>query len=192
MQRYDRVARALHWGLALLLIGQIVFGFSLDAIAPRGTPNRSLVINLHKSCGMVLLLLILLRLGWRLRHAPPSWPALMSTTEQMLATWGHRLLYAVMVALPLAGLVASNFSKHGVKFFNLLLLPPLGPDLPAVYRLFNGLHVALALTLTVLVIGHVAAALRHALRRDGVFQRMGPLMPKASESKTPPVGGVSA
>jgi cytochrome b561 len=79
-----------------------------------------------------------------------------------------------MVALPTAGLVASNFSKHGVKFFNVVLLPPLGPDLPAVYRLFNGLHVALALTLTALVLGHIAAALRHALRRDGVFQRMGP------------------
>jgi cytochrome b561 len=97
----------------------------------------------------------------------------MSATEQALATWGHRLLYVVMVALPLAGYVASNFSKHGIKFFNVLLLPPWGPDLPPVYRFFNGLHVLLAFLLAALVIGHVAAALRHRLRRDGVFQRMG-------------------
>jgi cytochrome b561 len=167
------VARALHWGIALLLVAQIAFGFSLDGIAPRGTPSRSLVINLHKSFGLLLFALILLRLGWRLAHRPPRWPPLVSLAERQLATWGHRVLYAVMVALPLAGYVASNFSKHGVKFFNLLLLPPWGPELPAVYRFFNGLHVVLAWVLAALVVGHVAAALRHWQRRDGVFGRMG-------------------
>lgn len=167
------MARLLHWGIALLLIAQVVFGFSLDAIAPRGTPLRGMVINLHKSCGLVLLALIVLRLGWRLAHKPPRWPAVMSLAEQAAATWGHRALYAVMLALPLTGYVASNFSKHGIKFFNVVLLPPWGPDLPAVYRFFNGMHVLLAFALVALVIGHVAAALRHRLRRDGVFQRMG-------------------
>jgi cytochrome b561 len=167
------VARALHWGIALLIIGQIAFGFALDTLAPRGTPMRGTVINLHKSFGLVLLGLILVRLGWRLAHQPPRWPALMSSTEQALATWGHRLLYAVMVALPLSGYVASNFSKHGLKFFG-LALPPWGPDLPAAYRFFNGMHQLLGWALALLVIGHVAAALRHRLRRDDVFQRMGP------------------
>lgn len=168
------MARALHWGIALLLLAQIVFGFALDTIAPRGTPSRSIVINLHKSFGIVLFAFILLRLGWRLKHRPPGWPAFLSATEQALATWGHRVLYVLMVSLPLAGYVASNFSKHGVKFFNVILLPPWGPDLPAVYRFFNGLHVVLASVLAALIIGHVAMALHHWLRRDGVFRRMGP------------------
>jgi cytochrome b561 len=167
------VARALHWGIALLIIGQISFGFLLDTLAPRNTPSRSVVINLHKSFGLVLLVLIVLRVAWRLKHRPPRWPAVMSLAEQTAATWGHRALYAVMLALPLSGYVASNFSKHGIKLFNVVLLPPWGPDIPTVYRFFNGMHVLLAFALTALVIGHVVAALRHRFKRDGVFQRMG-------------------
>lgn len=169
--RYDRVARALHWAIGALLLGQVVFGFLLDEIAPRGTPARAPVINLHKSFGLLLLALVLVRLGWRLAHSPPAWPAGLSAWQQRAATWGHRALYACMLALPLSGYVASNFSRHGVKLFG-LALPPWGPDLPAVYRVFNGLHVALALAFALLIAGHVGVALRHALARDGVAGRM--------------------
>ena len=64
---YGRVAAALNWLIGLALLGQIVFGFLLDDLAPRGTPARGAVINLHKSCGLVLLALIVLRVGWRQR-----------------------------------------------------------------------------------------------------------------------------
>ena len=69
--KYTRTAIALHWLLGLALLAQISFGFLLDEIAPRNTPARAGVINLHKSCGIVLGLLIALRLVWRFRHAPP-------------------------------------------------------------------------------------------------------------------------
>lgn len=170
--RYDRVARALHWGIALLLVGQIAFGFLLDTLAPRGTPSRGMVINLHKSCGLVLLVLIAARLAWRLRHEPPRWPAFMGLAARRAASWGHRLLYATMLALPLSGYVGSNLSKHGLKFFG-IPVPPWGPDIPAAYRFLNGMHALLALAFTALVVGHVAMALRRRLERDGVFERMG-------------------
>ncbi|MEW6707584.1 MAG: cytochrome b [Pseudomonadota bacterium] len=161
LQRYDRIAQALHWGIGALLLAQLVFGFLLDGLAPRGTPARGLVINLHKSIGLVLLALVATRLAWRLRHPPRPWARDMPAWQQRAATWGHRLLYAGMLALPIAGYVASNFSRHGVRWFGLVLLPPWGPDLPAVYRFFNGLHVALALGFALLVAGHVAMALWH-------------------------------
>ncbi|WP_374563987.1 cytochrome b/b6 domain-containing protein [Ideonella sp.] len=172
--RYGQVAMWLHWVIGLALLAQIVFGFALDAIVPRGTPARAGVINLHKSIGLLLLALVLVRLAWRLAHRPPAWPRSLPPAAQRAATWGHRALYACMVALPLAGYVASNFSQHGVKFFG-TPLPPWGPNLPAVYAFFNGLHVVLGWAFSLLIAGHVAVALWHLLwRRDRLFQRMWP------------------
>ncbi len=172
--RYDRVAIALHWLIGLALLAQIVFGFLLDDIAPRGTPARAATINLHKSFGIVLGVLIVLRLAWRLRHTPPAWPAVMSAAQQRLATLGHRTLYACMLLLPLSGYTASNFSKRGVTFFG-TALKPWGPDLPQVYNFFNAMHEVTGLVFAALIVGHVAIALKHALvDRDGVFSRMLP------------------
>ena len=172
--RYDRVAIVLHWLIGLALLGQIAFGFLLDEIAPRGTPERSNVINLHKSIGIVLGLLILLRLGWRLAHRPLDWPRALPGWQRRAATFVHRALYVCMVVMPLSGYVASNFSKRGVKFFG-IVLPPWGPDLPTVYTVLNGLHVATAVVFSVLIAGHVAAALKHVwVDRDEVFARMWP------------------
>lgn len=167
--RYGRVAIALHWLLGLALLAEIVFGFLLDDIAPRGMPSRAGVINLHKSIGIVLGLLALARLAWRLKHAPPAWPASMQRWEQRAATLGHQALYAGMIVVPLAGYVASNFSKYGVKFFG-TALRPWGPDLPALYTVFSGLHVVTSWLFCALIAVHVAAAVKHALvDHDGIF-----------------------
>lgn len=172
--RYGAVSMLLHWTIAAGIVAQASFGFLLDDIAPRGTPSRGEVINLHKSIGLVLLLLVALRLAWRLRQRPPPWPAAMPAWQQRAALAGHRLLYATMLLLPISGAIASNFSRHGIRFFG-WRWAPLGPDLPAVYDFFNGLHVAAAFTLAALVAGHVAMAFKHAwLDRDGVFDRMWP------------------
>lgn len=168
IRHYDRVAVALHWAIGLALIGQIAFGFLLNDIAPRGTPGRAVVINLHKSLGLVLLALICARLGWRLTHKPPAWPLDMPRWQQRTATWGHRALYACMLLMPLSGYIASNFSKHGVKFFG-LALGPWGPDLPQVYRIFNGVHNATAIVFTALIVGHIAVGLWHHFRGPAVL-----------------------
>jgi cytochrome b561 len=172
--RYDRIAAWLHWGIGVLLLVEIAFGLLLDEIAPRGTPARAGVINLHKSLGIVIGLLIVVRIAWRLAHAPPPWPATMSVGRQRAAQLGHVLLYACMVIAPLAGYLGSNFSKHGVRFFG-FVLAPWGPDWPAAYSLLVGLHDASTYLLLALTIGHVAMALKHALiERDGIFARIAP------------------
>lgn len=172
--RYTRVAIALHWLIGVALLGQITFGFLLDELAPRGTPGRAGTINLHKSFGLVLAALIVLRIVWRLRHRPPAWPAALPEWQRRAADLGHRALYACMIVMPASGYIASNFSKHGVKFFG-LALEPWGADLPAVYGVFNGLHIGTAWLFTALIAGHIAMALRHALiDRDGIISRMWP------------------
>src|SRR5947207_5870257 len=87
--RYDRIAAWLHWGIGVLLLAEIAFGFLLDQIAPRGTPARAGVINLHKSFGIVLGVLIVARIAWRLGHTLPPWPATMSAARRRAAHVGH-------------------------------------------------------------------------------------------------------
>ena len=171
MRKYDPVAVALHWAIGLALIGQIAFGFLLDDLAPRGTPARAGVINLHKSLGLVLLALVAARLGWRLAHRPPPWPPGVPRWQRGAAEWGHRALYACMLLMPLSGYVASNFSRHGVKFFG-LALAPWGPDLPAVYRFLVGVHDATAVLFAVLIAGHIAAAAWHRRHGTALASRM--------------------
>jgi cytochrome b561 len=172
--RYNRVAAWLHWLVGLALLGQIAFGFLLDEIAPRGTPARASVVNLHKSIGIVLGVLIALRLAWRAGHALPPWPVSMSAARRRAALLGHRALYGCMIVMPLAGYVASNFSKHGVRFFG-IALAPWGPDSPAAYGFFNGVHVVTAFVFSALIVGHLAMALQHAfVERDDSFGRILP------------------
>jgi cytochrome b561 len=171
--RYTSTAIVLHWLLVVALLAQIGFGWFLEDV-PRGTPERTIYVNLHKSTGMVIGVTILLRLYWRLTHPAPSLPSSMSRWERVAAHWSHVLLYVCMIVMPLSGYVASNFSKYGVNFFNSLKLPPWGVDDQAVYGVFNTTHVVTSFIFVTLIALHVLAALRHLFKRDGVFGRMWP------------------
>lgn len=170
---YTRAAIVLHWLIAACILGQILLGWFVDDI-PRGTPARSWYVNLHKSIGLTLGLAIVLRLGWRLRHAPPPLPAWMPKWQRIAANVSHRSLYACMLIMPISGYVASNFSEYGVRYFNAILLPPWGSDNDRLYAWFNGVHVATSYFFVGLIAVHVISGLRHAVLRDGIFRRMWP------------------
>ena len=170
--RYDNVAVALHWILVVGILCQIALGLYLNEV-PRGTPARTVWVNFHKSVGITLGVLILFRLYWRLTHRPPPLPDAMPRWERVAARLNHALLYACMVGLPVAGYIASNFSKFGIKYFNLVELKPWGVDDRRVYEIFNGTHKVLAAVFVALIALHVAAALKHvAIDRDGILRRM--------------------
>jgi cytochrome b561 len=171
--RYGRAAIALHWLIAVLIFAQIAFGWFLEQI-PRGAPMRGFYVNLHKSTGLTIALLIVFRLVWRLTHMPPQLPSFVPAWERVASRVNHLALYACMLVMPSSGYVASNFSKYGVKLFNVILLPPWGIDDKRIYAVFNGLHVATSYLLVGLIALHVCAAVRHAFRRDGVLARMLP------------------
>jgi cytochrome b561 len=169
--RYNRTARALHWLVAILLLEQLVFGWWLGEV-PRNTPDRGYYTNLHKSIGMLIALVIFLRLGWRLTHAAPALPQSMKRWQQGLSKFSHYGMYLCMLIMPLSGYVASNFSRHGVKFFNAIHFPPWGIDDQQIYAFFNQTHKVTAVVLVVLICIHVLAALQHGLRRDGIITRI--------------------
>jgi cytochrome b561 len=170
-RKFTRTAIVLHWLIAVLLIGQFAFGWLLGEI-PRNTPARGFWTNQHKSVGLVIGLLILLRIVWRLRHAPP--PALpMARWQRLAADASHLAMYACMVVMPLSGYLASNFSKHGIKLFNAVRLAPWGSDDKLLYAVFNQTHKVTAVVFAVLIGVHLLAVLKHVLiDRDRLLSRM--------------------
>jgi cytochrome b561 len=171
---YHRIAITLHWLIAVLLLGQFLFGWYLGDV-PRNTPERGFFINLHKSTGLLIGLLILLRIVWRLTHTPPPLPASTPRWQRRAANISHGVLYACMLLMPLSGYLASNFSKYGVKLFNMVRLAPWGSDDKVIYAFFNQTHKLTALVLGAFVLLHILAVLKHQLiDRDNLISRMWP------------------
>lgn len=182
--RYTWQAMLLHWLIALLIIGMLWLGYSLEDI-PRNTPARAFYVNLHKSIGILTLVLVLLRWGWRLTHRAPPLPSTMPRWETLAAGWTHKLLYLCILLQPLSGYLASSFSKFGVKFFG-MPLPQWGWDDKAIRSVFNEMHGVVAVMLVVLIGLHVLGALKHLLiDRDQIFQRMLPLRGRARRPDVP-------
>lgn len=179
-EHYTLLAIALHWIIAVLVIGMLFLGYYMVDI-PKGTPNRAAYFNLHKSFGVLAGLLILLRLYWRLKRPV----ALMSTGipswTDKAACWNHRLLYLCMVLQPATGYLSSTFNKYGVKFFG-IPLSGWGWEDAQLRELFMNFHHLISVLLAALIVIHVLAAFKHLLvDRDRVFQRM--LPGRAEENK---------
>ena len=178
--RYTRVAVALHWLLAIGLIYQLSLGVWMEGI-PKTPPGlRADWFNWHKSVGMLLGLLIVLRGLWRLTHASPALPLSLPRWQQGAARLSHGLLYVCMVVMPLSGFLGSSFTKYPIKFFG-TPLPRLWEANPDLKALCGAVHTGASYVFMALIALHIAAALAHALRRDGVFSRMG-FAPRSAQS----------
>jgi cytochrome b561 len=171
LTRYTRVAIWLHWTIAVLLVTNLGIGLLMDAL-PDGT------VLLHKSIGMLVLLLSLLRLGWRLGHRPPPLPASVKPWEKGLAHAAHWLLYALMILIPLSGWIFTSASpkRHPLEFFGLFELPyfPV-PQAKATSHVWHERHETMAYLILALLVLHIAAALKHRFfDRDRTLDRMLP------------------
>lgn len=171
--RYSRVAVALHWLLAAGLIYQLSLGLWMGGL-PKTPPGlRADWFNWHKSIGLVLGLIIVLRALWRLSHAAPAWPASLPRWQALAAGSNHALLYACMLVMPLSGYLGSSFTAYPIKFFG-MPLPRWWGASADLKELFSSLHSGASQVFMLAIALHVLAALWHALRRDGMFQRMLP------------------
>ncbi|QPF72048.1 cytochrome b [Roseateles sp. DAIF2] len=170
--RYDPIAIAFHWLLALAIVG--AFGVGLYMVGLPFSMSRLKLYNWHKWAGMTILALSALRLLWRLTHAAPAdLPA--PAWQQQVARWAHRLLYVLFFAVPLAGWTYSSAAGFPIVWFGLLPLPDLVAPDKALAETLKGLHQWLAYGLAAVVVAHVAAALKHQfVDRDGLMARMLP------------------
>ncbi|MFM7404713.1 MAG: cytochrome b [Erythrobacter sp.] len=167
--RYNRVARALHWAIAVLVLGNIAGGLLHDAL--EDTIN---LIPIHKASGMTVLALSLVRIAWRLTWRVPPYPATMSAARVMAARTVHLLFYALMLAMPISGWIMASAGKYPLTWFGLFDLPKLAVtrDEPA-YLVAREAHELLGWLFLALAILHIAAALRHHfVLRDNILRRM--------------------
>lgn len=173
--RYSRGAIILHWLIALLIIGNFIGAWTSEDL-PRD--QKIVIMGYHKATGIVILLLTLVRIGWRVVYRPPALLDTLKTWEAALARVTHTLFYVLMLAVPLAGLgLHSAFGKgKPVSIFGMFDFPalPVGSDKPTI-GLFHELHELTATAMLVLFGLHVAAALKHQfIDRDSTMARILP------------------
>ena len=168
---WGAAARGFHWLIAALILAQFVIGSVAEEM--KLTPAKLDLFVWHKSIGVTILLLAVLRLGWRLGNPPPAPPAGTPHWERVLASLGHWALYALMFAVPLSGWLVSDSSKVPFKAFFLVPMPDFITADRALQEAAEDAHEALVMTLLVVAIVHIAAALRHHfLLHDDVLRRM--------------------
>ena len=181
---YSSVAITLHWLIALAMLTNIGLAWYFGTL-----PKAAQVapVQLHKSIGITVLLLTLIRIGWRLVNTPPPLPATMHTWEKWAATANHLVFYLLMLAMPLSGwamVSASPLIKvHPTMLYGVVPWPafpflPTDPDqLHGAHKLFGSTHSLLAWLAYATIALHVAAALKHQfIDRDDVVARMIPLL----------------
>lgn len=168
-QRYSGLAILLHWLQAAVVLWLLWLGWTMVDL-PKGA-ERSAAYSLHKSLGLLALLLVVIRLAWRRRHPAP--PAIIGGWQARLATGTHHALYAFLLLAPLAGYLASAATPYAVKFFGVELPRLMAPN-PELNSLAKQLHVIFVWSGAGLIALHVAGALKHVLAGDGTLQRMLP------------------
>lgn len=170
--RYDPMAQALHWAVAILIVGAFVLIQVVEGM-PKG-PERGFVMGLHKSVGVLVGVLVILRAVWRHFSPPPALPE-MPTWMAAASRLGHGTLYALMVLVPVVGMVMSWSAGRPIALFGLVTLPDLLPPNPMLKDIAEEVHEVLANLLLIIAGGHAAAALVHQyVLRDGVLTRMLP------------------
>jgi cytochrome b561 len=170
---YDPALRAVHWLMAAVIFTALPLGVWASQL-PRGD-LRSEVLFVHKSFGITVLALVVLRIVIRLIVGAPAYVRPLGRLVHGAAGAGHLALYALMIAMPVSGYLSSVAGGHGVSFFGLFDLPNLVPENKALDDAASQAHFVFAWALGVTLGLHLAAVVWHArVKRDEVLTRMWP------------------
>lgn len=179
MTRYSRGAVVLHWLSALFVLAAIGVGLYMKN-APLPPKTMFALFQLHKSLGMTALGLVALRLVWRATHRPPALPDGLAVWERAAAHGVHVLLYVLLIAVPVSGWIVVSASPLNIPTVLYGAIP--WPHLPwfstlvdkkAWEPLLKAIHDTGAFVFIAIILGHVAAAVRHAVKGDVPLARMG-------------------
>lgn len=179
--RYGGVTMTLHWLIVALIVGQWVLAElaedagHMKAAHPAAALEQLALLARHKSFGLTIFALAVVRLIWRWISPPPPFPANMPGWQVVAARVTHYAFYGVLFAMPITGLVMSAAANFPVKYFGLFTIPNLVAPDDGLKELMEEVHEALFNVLLVLAALHVAAALKHHfIDHDDVLRRMVP------------------
>jgi len=168
--RFSPLQRVLHWLMAVCILAMLFIGVGMvSTVLPKYLP----LVAVHKSLGIAILLLALLRIAVRLRYGAPALPADLPEPMRIAAKLSHYVFYGLMIVMPLLGWAMLSAASYPVVVFGGLHLPAIVPASDSLHTLLWGLHYSLAFVFFALILLHLSAALFHAwVRRDGVFEAM--------------------
>ncbi|HTH61058.1 MAG TPA: cytochrome b [Paraburkholderia sp.] len=168
--RYTPLQITLHWLIALGIVALLALGLYMVSLPPK-LPLKAVLMNLHKSLGLTVFLLVLIRIAARAaRSAPPLPP--MRPWQRAAAHTTQGLLYVGMVAMPVTGYLGSSFNRFGTRFWG-IALPKWGWDDPTLRKIFFGFHQIYAWVMIALIALHILGALKHQLiDHDNLLARM--------------------
>lgn len=170
---YTSTAKAIHWLMALLLIGLLALGFYMHDLPL--SPEKLKLYSWHKWAGVTAFLLLAVRLLWRVTHRPPALPASMPKIMQLAAHAGHLALYLLMIAIPLSGWLMSSAKGFQTVYFGVLPIPDLLDKNKELGDLLALVHKSLNLLFIAVLAGHIGAALKHHfIDKDDILKRMLP------------------
>lgn len=172
-ETYGSVAKFLHWAIFLLIAALLTIGFLMTDMS--NGPDKFKIYGIHKATGIIVLMLVMLRLGWKLANVSPLLPDSLHKWEKLAAHLGHALLYVLIIAMPLSGWLMSSAAGLSVSVFGLFTMPDLiAPDKPF-GKLMREVHGWLAYAILVMVSLHIIAALlHHFYYKNNVLKRMLP------------------
>lgn len=175
-RHYTRTAKTLHWTLAILIFGLLGLGFYMHGLPI--SPAKLKYYSWHKWAGVTAFLLAVIRLAWRAGHKAPALPESMPALHRLAAHAGHGVLYVLMLVIPLSGWLMSSAKGFQTVWFGVLPLPNLVARDKALGDALLNVHLALNILLILVLVGHVAAALKHHfIDRDDILTRMLPRSP---------------
>lgn len=170
---WGAVAKFLHWSIAALIFAQFALGWM--AVSWRLSPTKLELFIWHKSIGLLVFALVVLRLLWRFANPVPMLPAATPRAERAAAHASHYAMYALMLALPLSGWVINSAANIPLRVFGWFPLPALTAPDKALAETAKLVHFVLFVLLAALLLLHIAAALRHHyFKRTNVLSRMMP------------------
>lgn len=173
MQTYTRTAIALHWLVALLILVAFPLGLVMHELAL--SPLKLKLYAWHKWLGVTVFAFALIRVLWRITHAPPPEPEAMPAWQKLAARLAHGALYALILLIPLTGWLMSSAKGFQTVYLGVLPLPDLLTKSESLGELLEEVHEQLNHLLLILVIVHTAAAVKHhRVDKDDVLARMAP------------------
>ncbi|MFY7962240.1 MAG: cytochrome b [Elsteraceae bacterium] len=174
MTRWPRAIRAMHWAMALFMFLALGTGLIMEDLP--GGAWQNLTYNLHRSFGVTVLVLVVIRIGLRLALGAPPEARFSSPFQAFAAKITHKLFYVTGVAMPVVGWVGTSAFGAPVIVYGLVTLPPLVAKSKPLADWTLGLHEAIGNAIMILIVAHVAGALyHHFFLKDGLIRRMWPL-----------------
>jgi cytochrome b561 len=167
--RFALLSRILHWAMAAMILAMLFIGVSM--VASLNEYHR--LVAIHRPLGILILIFAVIRLTNRKLTTLPPFPPTMSNQERFIASTSEKVLYALMIALPLVGWGMLSAGHFPIVMFGSIHLPPILPVNPTLYFVLRKTHAALAYLLFLTFLAHLSAVLFHTLIiRDRLLDRM--------------------